>query len=32
MKTAAAKRAAEQRHAFMEQFVEQFLGEWEGQW
>ena len=30
MKTASARRAAEQRHAFMEAFVEQFLGEWEG--
>ncbi|OON67636.1 HD domain-containing protein [Hymenobacter sp. CRA2] len=28
--TDAARRVAEQRHAFMEQFLEQFLQEWEG--
>lgn len=30
MHTAAAKRMAEKRHAYMQQFVDQFLDEWEG--
>ncbi|MDU0370090.1 HD domain-containing protein [Hymenobacter endophyticus] len=31
LNTPAARRVAEERHAFMEQFVAQFLREWEGQ-
>jgi uncharacterized protein len=31
MNTAAGKRLAAERHAFMERFLEQFLSEWEGE-
>lgn len=31
LNTPAARRVAEQRHAFMEQFLAQFLREWDGQ-
>ena len=31
MNTAAAKRLAEGRHAYMERFLEQFLAEWDGE-
>jgi uncharacterized protein len=30
MNTAAGRRAAEQRHRFMERFLERFLAEWDG--
>ena len=31
MNTAAGKRLAAERHAYMERFLEQFLAEWQGQ-
>jgi uncharacterized protein len=31
MNTAAGKRLAQARHAFMEQFLQQFFGEWDGE-
>ncbi|RSK49873.1 HD domain-containing protein [Hymenobacter rigui] len=31
LNTPAARRVAEERHAFMEQFLQQFLREWEGE-